>query len=378
MAYPPAPPLLLTRRLSSFLHSSLESLKENKDQQPAHTTLQTALLVTPSGKLLAYESPLPVRTLRTHCSVAASLWTIHASSSPSVAVALNQTAPVNPAPPASQTSPPLAPTPSTSDFASPVDEGHEEEPYHDGSAPVSIAASFNGGAIFVIRRLRCGLLFACSTPSPNSSTSRPPTATDPVATLSLIDPTASSSSAAPQSSLLPQSTLPVLPRPPPNAGPSSQKPPSASTVVQQTTSSSSSSTASPTPIKAPPKQAPEAAGSLAPAASVRTMATAETFETAPSGISQRADEEAGASTEDGGHGADGEAEADTDRDANADAASTTTTGTTTTVGGSGKNGSVAATLAIARQQVDELARLLDEKLGSLSVPEENIGINGFC
>lgn len=93
---------------------------------------------------------------------------------------------------------------------------------------------------------------------------------------------------------------------------------------------------------------------------MRTTATSETYETAPSGS-------------DAGLGGD-----IIDRDANADAASTTTTGTTATIGGSGKNGSVAATLAIARRQVDELARLLDEKLGSLSVPEENIGINGFC
>lgn len=96
---------------------------------------------------------------------------------------------------------------------------------------------------------------------------------------------------------------------------------------------------------------------------MRTTATVETYETAPSGTN---------------HGADTGLGRDADQDANADAASTTTTGTTTTIGGSGKNGSVAATLAIARRQVDELARLLDEKLGLLSVPEENIGINGFC
>ncbi|CAK7233429.1 hypothetical protein SBRCBS47491_008607 [Sporothrix bragantina] len=365
MAYPPAPPLLLTRRLSSFLHTSLASLQEHKDQQPTGTTLQTALLVTPSGKLLAYESPLPVRTLRTHCSVAASLWTIHAASSPSVAVALNQTAPVNPAPPVSQTSPSLAPTSSSGGFASPVDEAPEEEPYHDGSTPVSIAASFDGGAVFVVRRLRCGLLFACSTPSPNSTASRPTTANDPSASLSLIDPAAGpSTSAAPQSSLLPQSTLPILP-PPPNAAASSS-----SVAAQQTSSASSSS--SPTPINVPLKSAPEASGNSAPGASVRTTATAETFETAPSGTSHGAGGEAG-DAETGPHGG-----ADADRDANVDAASTTTTGTMTTVGAGGKIGSVAATLAIARRQVDEVARLLDEKLGALSVPEENIGINGFC
>lgn len=110
-------------------------------------------------------------------------------------------------------------------------------------------------------------------------------------------------------------------------------------------------------MNVPPQSAPDTVANLAPGASVRTTATAETYETAPLST---------------GHGA------DADRDANADAASTTTTGTATTIAGIGKNGSVAATLAIARRQVDELARLLNEKLGSLSVPEDNIGINGFC
>ncbi|CAK7209126.1 hypothetical protein SCUCBS95973_000345 [Sporothrix curviconia] len=380
MAYPPASPLLLTRRLSSFLHSSLASLQEHKDQQPAGTTLQTALLVTPSGKLLAYESPLPVRTLRTHCSVAASLWTIHASSSPSVAVALDQTAPINPAPPASQTSPPLAPTQPGGGFASPADEAQEAEPYHDGSTPVSIAASFDGGAVFVVRRLHCGLLFACSTPSPSSTASRPATAIDPAASLSVIDAAAapSSSAAPPQSSLLPQSTLPILPPPPSNAAasPSSlaaHQPAAVSSAASASVSASSSS--SPTPINVPSKSLLEATGSSAPAASVKTTATAETFATAPSGTSHGADGEAGGHADAGTHSESG---ADADREVNADAASTTTTGTTATVGAGGKVGSVAATLAIARRQVDEVARLLDEKLGALSVPEENIGINGFC
>ncbi|CAK7245243.1 MAG: hypothetical protein STHCBS139747_006816 [Sporothrix thermara] len=307
MAYPPAPPLLLTRRLSSFLHSSLASLQEHKDQQPASAILQTALLVTPSGKLLAYDSPLPVRTLRTHCSVAASLWTIHASSSPSVAVALNQTAPVNAAPAASQTSPSFAPSPAGgSGFASP-----DEEPYHDGSTPHCLSAR------------------------------------DSNRTLGL------------------DSTLPILPPPPPNAA------------------ASSASSASPTPITVPLKPALEVAGSSVPGASVRTTTTADTFETAPSGSSQGVDGETTALEASGdaaavATGSHGKLGVYADRDANADAASTTTTGTTTTVGAGSKMGSVATTMAIARRQVDEVARLLDEKLGALSVPEENIGINGFC
>ncbi|ERS96528.1 hypothetical protein HMPREF1624_06732 [Sporothrix schenckii ATCC 58251] len=113
----------------------------------------------------------------------------------------------------------------------------------------------------------------------------------------------------------------------------------------------------------PLQQIPDGAGSLVPGSSARTAAAADTYEADPSSS----------------HGRDVVQSRDTDRAANADVASMTTTGTTTTtVGGGSKKGSVAVTLAIARRQVDELARLLDEKLGSLSVPEDNIGINGFC
>ncbi|KAH8847855.1 hypothetical protein MCOR27_007387 [Pyricularia oryzae] len=61
---PGAPPLLLTKRLSSFLQSNLS----------AH--VHSALITTISGKLLSYASRQPVSTLRTQCTVAASIWAI--------------------------------------------------------------------------------------------------------------------------------------------------------------------------------------------------------------------------------------------------------------------------------------------------------------
>uniref|UniRef100_L2FH63 Uncharacterized protein n=1 Tax=Colletotrichum fructicola (strain Nara gc5) TaxID=1213859 RepID=L2FH63_COLFN len=55
----PTPPLLLTKRLTTFLSANLN----------AH--LHTALLATPSGRLLAHASPHPVALLRTQSTLAA-------------------------------------------------------------------------------------------------------------------------------------------------------------------------------------------------------------------------------------------------------------------------------------------------------------------
>ncbi|CAK7267063.1 hypothetical protein SEPCBS119000_002347 [Sporothrix epigloea] len=356
MAYPSAPPLLLTRRLSSYLHSSLASLQEQNDQRLAGATIQTALLVTLSGKLLAYESPLPVHTLRTHCSVAASLWTIHASSSPSVAVALNQRAPVNPASAVSRSPPPTAHTPTDGYFTSPADEAQEEDPYHDGSAPVSIAASFDGGAVFVVRRLRCGLLFACSTPSPNSTTSRFAAANDTAAAPSMSDPQpAPPPPVATKSSLLPHQTLP----------------PSTTTASSASNARQSIPTSSSTHPSTSPNAGPQLESRLEPAGSLVSAGTSGAA--AGSTTEQWTDEDAG--SEGDPHR---KSKAYTSCNAYTDAVSSTTTETTTMADGGDKIGSVSAALAFARRQVDDLAMLLDEKLGALSVPEENIGMNGFC
>ena len=70
------PPLLLTKRLTSLLHANLS------------THLHSSLLATPSGKLLAHASPHPVADLRAQATAAASLCAIHAAATPAAATAL--------------------------------------------------------------------------------------------------------------------------------------------------------------------------------------------------------------------------------------------------------------------------------------------------
>ena len=62
----PQPPLLLTKRVTSFLSANLTP------------QIHTACLTTPSGNLLAHASNLsPARVLRRQAAVAASLWALH-------------------------------------------------------------------------------------------------------------------------------------------------------------------------------------------------------------------------------------------------------------------------------------------------------------
>lgn len=155
------PPLLLTKRLTSFLHSSQSA------------TVPTLLLTTPSGKLLAHASPNPVSVLRTHATVAASLFSIHTSSSVAVPTAL----------------PGFSTPEATESSASSVDsdsgdqdqqQQHQQQQQKrrgkdrgkakksDGvqpTKPVTITVQLSGG-IVVIRMLKCGLLFVCVGPPP--------------------------------------------------------------------------------------------------------------------------------------------------------------------------------------------------------------------
>ncbi|KAK8130945.1 hypothetical protein PG984_007383 [Apiospora sp. TS-2023a] len=121
----PTPPLLLTKRLTSFLQSNLSP--------QIHTTLLTTL----SGKLLAHASPHPVSTLRTQCTVAASIWTIYAAQGTSSAVA--EALP-----------------------SAPAGTKARQDPT---SGAITIQLT---GAVLVVRKLRCGLLFVCIGPIPDS------------------------------------------------------------------------------------------------------------------------------------------------------------------------------------------------------------------
>ncbi|KAI0026061.1 hypothetical protein F4780DRAFT_5043 [Xylariomycetidae sp. FL0641] len=121
----PTPPLLLTKRLTSFLRGNLSP--------QIHTTLLTTL----SGKLLAHASSQPVGVLRTQCTVAASLWALYAASPASTTIA--------------DALPPQASS-STSDQPT--------------SSAITVQLT---GAVVVIRKLRCGLLFVCIGPAPESA-----------------------------------------------------------------------------------------------------------------------------------------------------------------------------------------------------------------
>jgi hypothetical protein len=148
------PPLLLTKRLTTFLHAN---------QSPQ---LPTLLLTTSHGKLLAHASPHPVALLRTHATVAASLFAIHTSSSVAVPSAL----------PGADTPEPMPPAPGAGEDAADDEEGEdiaggELSPQGRSSRgrttpvkPVTITVQLSGGTV-VIRRLKCGLLFVCIGPA---------------------------------------------------------------------------------------------------------------------------------------------------------------------------------------------------------------------
>lgn len=130
MAHLRPPPLLLTKRLTSFLQLNLS---------PQITTL---LLLSPDGKLLAYASqpPIPVATLRTHGTVAASLYTIHSNGA-------NQDTIDAALPPGSR--------------ARRTSRGSSSS---KSEGPLAVTIQLESGTVLVIRRLRCGMLFVCMGP----------------------------------------------------------------------------------------------------------------------------------------------------------------------------------------------------------------------
>lgn len=132
MAHLRPPPLLLTKRLTSFLQLNLSA------------QITTLLLLTPDGKLLAYASQpsIPVATLRTHGTVAASLYTIHSNGADqdTIDAAL---------PPGSRA---RRASRGSSSSSSKTD------------GPLAVTIQLESGTVLVIRRLRCGMLFVCMGP----------------------------------------------------------------------------------------------------------------------------------------------------------------------------------------------------------------------
>ncbi|KAJ1337965.1 hypothetical protein MN608_00823 [Microdochium nivale] len=135
----PTPPLLLTKRLTAFLHTNL------------NPQVHTALLATTAGKLLAHASGLPVSTLRTQCTVAASLWATYAT--------------------------PEAVSSIAEALSSGDDVSHRDTPGREPPAPSALTLQM-AGALVVLRRLKCGLLFVCIGPTPEAAATGP-TASSP-------------------------------------------------------------------------------------------------------------------------------------------------------------------------------------------------------
>ncbi|KAJ4293952.1 hypothetical protein N0V88_005466 [Collariella sp. IMI 366227] len=118
MQMPPPPPLLLTKRVTAFLRANLSP------------HVHSAMLTTPAGSLLAHASSLPASALRRQAAVAASLWALQGPRDPLVSPA-----------------PSNGTVPSGSTLAPRKRAKHR---------PPTVTVQLDSGAVFVIRRLRCG------------------------------------------------------------------------------------------------------------------------------------------------------------------------------------------------------------------------------
>ncbi|SPQ26823.1 91f17766-612b-4e09-bc69-dc968e4d0b9f [Thermothielavioides terrestris] len=297
MQMPPSPPLLLTKRVTAFLRANLS----------AH--IHSAMLTTPAGSLLAHASNLPASALRRQAAVAASLW------------ALQGPAHAAPAAPgaASATLPP----------------GSTVRTPKSGRHPPTVTVQLDSGAVFVIRRLRCGMLFICMGGSEGAAAAagrHTPTPPAPHNTR----PSRSSVPTTPTPDQTSQIQSPVDAIPPISPTTAEQTPATATTA---STTTAAASNLHPTPLLSTPADPPQPPAQPAPAQTVTTTPTTP--------IPHR-----GASVASGA------------------SAATTVPGSSSGGSGGGSNSSAAQ----MRRQVEELARWLDERLGGLYVPEEGIGI----
>ncbi|KAH6617826.1 hypothetical protein B0J18DRAFT_492792 [Chaetomium sp. MPI-SDFR-AT-0129] len=313
MQMPPPPPLLLTKRVTAFLRANLSP------------HIHSAMLTSPAGSLLAHASNLPASALRRQAAVAASLF-----QGPSD-------------------------TPATSTTNTPAPGGSVRSRRSGKHASPSVTVHLDNGAVFVIRRLRCGMLFICmgGTEGPtasgrvtptgpaahhnnrrNPTDAHPPqdddqdTPLSPTTTITASTTTRSSRPSTPLALFAPSASTPsILTTPPPNLTPRSNPQPPPTSIPTPGPTSAAATTPSPTSTPQPQQsqQLPPNSPSQASILSSHTTGAASTT-----------------------------------------TSSTSATATTPTA--------VAASLM--RRQVDELARWLDERLGGLSVPEEGIGLGG--
>jgi len=303
MQMPPPPPLLLTKRVTAFLRANLSP------------HIHSAMLTTPAGSLLAHASNLPATALRRQAAVAASLWALQG--------------PANATPTSAD---------QTSAASAPAGTTVRTRKSGKHSAP-TVTVQLDSGAVFVIRRLRCGMLFICMggaevppggrlTPTPhNTRLSRSPAPTFATAP----QPTNSQDPSADTTHLAPDQHRPTASDQHPSTPPSHQFHPSQTQI--------------PT-ISTPPTSA--AAAPTTPSASTNLHQSQINNQNSPSQasiLSTHTSHTTGA---------------------------VSTTSTTTFPGSLNSTGN--PSVSLMRRQVEELARWLDERLGGLCVPEEGIGI----
>jgi hypothetical protein len=255
----PQPPLLLTKRVTSFLSANLTP------------QIHTACLTTPSGNLLAHASTIsPARVLRRQAAVAASLWAMH--NRPGYG----------------------------RDVEDALPKTCSSTPGEEGLAPKAITVQLEpteagtGGTVVVIRGLRCGILFLVLAGPENTITPAQPDGGS-----GTITPTGGSGSGSQA-----------------EGGTQSPKTHDAST---NTAAAPGGSRSGPQSSLAPPGSPPDSllsSGTAAATASIASHAT--TASSAAGGIN------------------------------------------------------TAFVLGI-RRQAEEIARCLDDKLGSLTIPEESVG-----
>ncbi|KAL2147315.1 hypothetical protein VTI28DRAFT_10305 [Corynascus sepedonium] len=311
---PPPPPLLLTKRVTSFLRANLSPI------------IHSAMLTTPAGSLLAHASNLPASALRRQAAVAASLWALQGPSN----------AASTPADPATASLPP----------------GSTVRTRKSGKhAQPTVTVQLDSGAVFVIRRLRCGMLFICMGGSEGGAAS----------SSGKLTPTPSAPHLA-RLSRSPASATPSATEGQPSQGQAATAVNSDTAAEQPASNSGTVTDPSLTPrLSALPQQSSSTAAagphsSLPPAAATTaptapTTATTTTI-TTPPGTQQQA------------------SAAGSPSQASVLSAHTTGAASTTSTATAGGSGSV----SVMRRHVEELARWLDERLGGLCVPEEGIGI----
>ncbi|KAK3902273.1 hypothetical protein C8A05DRAFT_34024 [Staphylotrichum tortipilum] len=312
---PPPPPLLLTKRVTAFLRANLSP------------HIHSAMLTTPAGSLLAHASNLPASALRRQAAVAASLWALQA--------------PANTAQPSPGPTGPAIPTGSTA------------RTRRSGKPAVpAVTVQLDNGSVFVIRRLRCGMLFICMGGAegttggaashrpvphhtrlshtlpvrPSAADSTPQSQDETLSTATTTTTTATTTT-------LPTDTSPPISTPPPQHQQDQPPPP----TITTTTATTPPPTTSPTP----PQQTttlPSSAPGTNPDLAVPTPPLGSPSESASIFSTHTAHTIGAAST----------------------------TSTATVSGGS--------SVSMMRRQVEELARWLDERLGGLCVPEEGVGV----